>query len=178
MFSSPAIGQYIDFALSRLPLTLLVVGLAFALLTLIVMRKPHTGRRIVEVLFRSYLFWTIGVLFLYRAVAAEAFGPEVAAAIHAPPVPANAEAAYASLAFAVIAFLALGRSLGLRIAAVVGPAVYLMAPLLAAPSQEALQTHWPEVAIALLGAFLLLLQASVGRPLPVAHPAAERTMAA
>ena len=166
---------YLDLARDHLPLTMLAVGVVFALVVLAGLAKPHPGGRIVQVLFRSYLFWTVGVLFLYRAVAAEAFGPEVAAAIHAPPVPANAEAAYASLAFAVIAFLALGRSLGLRIAAVVGPAVYLMAPLLAAPSQEALQTHWPEVAIALLGAFLLLLQASVGRPLPVAHPVAERT---
>ncbi len=166
---------YLDLARDHLPLTMLAVGLVFALVVLAGLAKPHPGGLIVQVLFRSYLFWTLGVLFLYRAVAGGAFGPEVVAAVHAPPAPADASAAYASLAFAIIAFLALGRSLGLRIAAVVGPAVYLLAPLVAAPSQQALEVYWPEAVIVLLGAFLLLLQSRVSRPLPVAHPVAERT---
>lgn len=176
MSDLPESSQIIlELARDHLALTLLAVGLVFALLVLGGLAKPHPGMRIVQVLFRSYLFWTIGVRFLYQAVAGGAFGPLAVAAIHAPPAPADASAGFASLAFAVIAFLALGRSLGLRIAAVVGPAVYLMAPLVAEPTQQALEAHWPEAAIVVLGAFLLLLQASVDRPAAVAHPVAVPT---
>lgn len=176
MFSSSAIGQYIDFALSRLPLTLLVVGLAFALLTLIVMRKPHSGRRIVEVLFRSYLFWTIGVLFLYGAITKGALGAAAITAIHAQPVFASPEAGYAELAFAIVAFLGfLFGSIGLRFAAVIAPAIYVFAPVaLTEPATlDTVMAHAPLAAIYVLGIFYVVLQAGAGRPVPIRHRAPD-----
>jgi len=166
MLSSPALNSYIDFALGHLPLTLLVVGLVFALLALAILRKPHSGRRIVEVLFRSYLFWTIAVLYGYIAVVQGALGPSATAAVHAQAVMVVPETAYANLAFAVLAIVAfVFGSLGLRFAAVVGPAIYALAPIaLAEPATlDTLYAHAPQAAIYLLGIFYFILQLGAGR---------------
>lgn len=176
MNPSSAFGQYLEFALNRLPLTLLVVGLVFAVLALIVMRKPHSGRRIVEVLFRSYLFWTIGVLFLYGAVTKGALGASAIAAIHASPVVASPEAAYAELSFAVLALLGfVFGSIGLRFAAVIAPAIYVFAPIaLSEPATlDTVVAHAPLAAIYALGLFYVILQAGAGRPVPVRHRPAD-----
>lgn len=176
MTPSSSFDQYIQFALDRLPLTLLVVGLAFALLTLIIMRKPHSGRRIIEILFRSYLFWTIGVLFLYGAITKGALGAQAITAIHAQPVAASPEAAYAELAFAVVALFGfLAGSIGLRFAAVVGPAVYVFAPIaMTEPATlDTIVAHAPLAAIYALGLFYVLLQAGAGRPAVVHHRSAD-----
>ncbi|HVY19388.1 MAG TPA: DUF6790 family protein [Bauldia sp.] len=170
----PDFTAYFQLARDHLPLTMLLAGLAWSLIVLAALPKPHSGRRIVGVLFGGYLFFTIGLLFLAKAVAAGAFGPEATAWLSVPSATTAPEAAYGCLAFAVIAFLALARNLGLRAAAVIGPAIYMMAPLLAAePTIDALEAHAVELTIALIGAVLLLLQASVDRPvLPAAHSAA------
>ena len=176
MNPASAFGQYLEFALNRLPLTLLVVGLAFALLALIIMRKPHSGRRIVEVLFRSYLFWTIGVLFLYGAITKGALGVSAINLIHAQPVIAAPEAAYAELAFAVVALLAfVAGSIGLRFAAVLAPAIYVFAPIaLNEPATlDTVMAHAPLAAIYALGLFYVILQAGAGRPAPIRHRAAD-----
>jgi hypothetical protein len=168
-------SQAIDFALGHLPLTLLVVGLVFAFLTLLVMRRQHSARRIVDVALRSYLFWTIGVLFLYGAITKGALGASVIASIHAQVVPAAPEAAYAELSFAIVALLAfLVGSIGLRFAAVLGPAVYVLAPIaLNEPATiNTLIAHAPIAAIYGLGLFFVLLQAGAGRPV-IRHRAAD-----
>jgi hypothetical protein len=160
-------NQYIDFALGHLPLTLLIVGLAFALLALIFTRRQVSARRIVDVLLRSYLFWTVGVLFLYGAITKGALGASAITTLHLQSIPASPEAAYAELAFAVVAFLAfLIGSIGLRFAAVLAPAIYVLAPI--AVNEPAtlgtLVAHAPIAAIYGLGLFYVLLQAGAGRP--------------
>ena len=46
----PDTSQILEFARSHLALTLLSVGLIFALLMLAILPKPHSGARIVEAL--------------------------------------------------------------------------------------------------------------------------------
>jgi hypothetical protein len=163
----PDFSAYSQLAKDHLPLTLLVIGLIYVLVVLAALPKPHSGRRIVGVLFTGYLFFPIGLLFLAKAVAAGAFGSDAVDWLRVPADAASPEAAYACLAFAAIAFLALARNIGLRAAAVLGPAIYTMAPLLAAePTVDALNAHGAEIAIVLIGAVLLLLQASIDRPAP------------
>jgi hypothetical protein len=172
----PDFTAYAQSARDHLPLTLLVAGLVFSLVVLAALPKPHAGRRIVGVLFGSYLFFPIGLLFLAKAVAAGAFGVEAANWLSVPAETTSPEAAYACLAFGAIAFLALARNIGLRAAAVIGPAIYTMAPLLAAaPTIEALEAHAVELTIVLIGAVLLLLQASVDRPVLPASVARQAT---
>jgi hypothetical protein len=167
----PDFSAYIQLAKDHLPLTLLLAGLAYVVVVLAALPKPHSGRRIVGVMFGGYLFFTIGLLFLAKAVAAGAFGQEAAKWLGVPADTASSEAAYGCLAFAAVAFLALARNIGLRAAAVLGPAIYIMAPLLAVePTRDALNAHAAEVTIVLVGAVLLLLQAAVDRPAaPSAH---------
>jgi hypothetical protein len=161
----PDFSAWIQSARDHLPLTLLIAGLVFVVVLLAALPKPHSGRRIVGVMFGGYLFFTIGLLFLAKAVAAGAFGPQAAAWLMVPADSTSPEAAYGYLAFGVIALLALARNIGLRAAAVLGPAIYLGAPLLATtPTKEALIAHAVEVTIIAIGAVLLLLQATVDRP--------------
>jgi hypothetical protein len=168
----PDFSAYLQLAKAHLPLTLLLAGLAYVLVVLAALPKPHSGRRIVGVMFAGYLLFTIGLLYLARAVAAGAFGAEAAAWLGVPTDTTAAEAAYGCLAFAAVAFLALARNIGLRAAAVLGPAIYTMAPLLAEePTRDRLNAHAVDLTIVLIGAVLLLLQAAVDRPAPEAHPA-------
>jgi hypothetical protein len=175
MNPSAGLNQYIDFALGHLPLTLLIVGLVFAFLALLVIRRQVTARRIVDVLLRSYLFWTIGVLFLYGAITKGALGTDVISMLRLSPVDAAPEAAYAELAFAVLAFLAfIAGNIGLRFAAVLAPAIYVLAPIaLHEPATiGTLTSHAPIAAIYGLGLFYVLLQAGAGRPV-VRHRAPD-----
>jgi hypothetical protein len=167
MNASTGLNQYADFALSHLPLTLLITGLVFAFLALLVVRRHVTARRIVDVLLRSYLFWTIGALFLYGAITKGALGTDVTATLHLVSVDASPEAAYAELSFAVLAFLGfIAGSIGLRFAAVLAPAIYVLAPIvLHEPAAlDTLTAHAPIAAIYGLGLFYVLLQAGAGRP--------------
>jgi hypothetical protein len=167
MNPSAGLNQYIDFALGHLPLTLLIVGLVFAFLALLVIRRTVTARRIVDVLLRSYLFWTIGVLFLYGAITKGALGADLIATLRLSPVEAVPEAAYAELTFAVMALLGfIAGNIGLRFAAVLGPAVYVLAPIvLHEPATiGTLMSHAPIAAIYGLGLFYVVLQAGAGRP--------------
>jgi hypothetical protein len=153
----PESSQYISIILAHLPVTLLAVAAVFAILTLAVMPKPHTGTAIIEVIFRSYLFWTLLLLFLKDAAVLGAFGPDAAAYFGTPAAPVP-EAANATLAFALITLLALSGSLGLRVAAVIGAAVSLLAPFAGTPTVDTLVAHLPEVAIVGVGLLLLLVQ--------------------
>jgi hypothetical protein len=176
----PDLNGYIDLALANLPLTLLAASLVFALLLLAVLPKPHTGVRIMDALFGSYLFFAICLLFLHQAVLRGIFGPEAIATIRGTALPVDQADAYASLAFAVIAFLALSHSTGLRIAAVVGPAIYMLGPLATQPlTQATVEANAPQLAIVLYGILLLPLQAGVGRArTTTSHGSAPPMMAA
>src|SRR5665213_820533 len=98
----PELSTITSAALAHLPFTLLVISAVFALLTLAVMPKPHTGSSIIEVIFRSYLFWTLLLLFLKDAAVLGAFGPEIAGFFGTPATPVP-QAANASLALSLIA---------------------------------------------------------------------------
>ena len=153
----PELSTITSTALAHLPFTLLVISAVFALLTLAVMPKPHTGSSIIEVIFRSYLFWTLLLLFLKDAAVLGAFGPEIAGFFGTPATPVP-QAANASLAFALIALLALSGSLGLRVAAVIGAAVSLLAPYAVDATTETVAAHVPEVAVVAVGLLLILVQ--------------------
>jgi hypothetical protein len=148
-----------DFALTHLPLTLFALALVFVMLTLAVMPKPHSGVAIIEVIFRSYLFWVLLLLFLRDTITLGAFGPNAAASLGSPVPAPDPQAANASLAFAVITSLALSGSIGLRVAAVVSATVIMLAPFAGVPpTTELAAAHLPEVSVVAVGILLLLLQ--------------------
>ena len=154
---------YLDTALNHLPVTLLAAALVFTVLLVAVMPRPRPLGSVIEVLFRSYLFWTLTLFFVHDAVVLGAFGPD-AAAVLGPVAAPDSQAANLSVAFAVVSFLALSGSFGLRLAAVLGVAVSVFAPFATAvPTTELVLAHVPEVGLVAIGVLLLLLQGSFGR---------------
>ena len=116
----------ITFALSNFTLTFLVVGLVFAVVNLAVRPKPHAGATIVNVFFRWYLFWPVGVAYLYNFVMHVFYGDVAARFIGWAESPFQAEVGFASLGFAAVALMAAFGSAGLRVGAVVGPSLFTL----------------------------------------------------
>ena len=116
----------IRFVLSNFTLTFLVVGLIASGGALMRAPKPLTAPVVVEALFAYFLLFSIGFSFLYNFVMHTFFGEMSARFIGWDDSPFQAEVGFASLGFAVVGFLAFRRSFDLRLAAVVGPALFLL----------------------------------------------------
>jgi hypothetical protein len=116
----------IQFVLANFTLTFLVVGLVASGIALARTSKPLTAPVIVEALFSWFLMFSIGVSFLYNFVMHTFFGEMSAKFIGWVNSPFQLEVGFASLGFAVVGFLAVRRSFDLRLAAVVGPAMFLL----------------------------------------------------
>jgi len=166
--SESAIAAAITFLLSNFSLTFLVVALVFALANLALRPKPHTGAHMTNVFLRWYLFWAIGVSLIYNAVMHIAFGGVAAAFIGWPDSPFQAEVGFASLGFGVVAIIAAFGSPGMRIAAVLGPAIFLLGDagghirqmMLTgdyAPGNAGI-TFWLDIGIPAIGLLLLWFQ--------------------
>jgi len=116
----------IGFVLSNFTLTFLVIGLIASGIALVRAPKPLTAPVVVEALFSWFLFFSIGVSFFYNFVMHTFFGEMSAKFIGWADSPFQLEVGFASLGFAVVGFLAVRGSFDLRLAAVVGPALFLL----------------------------------------------------
>jgi hypothetical protein len=116
----------VRFVLGNFTLTFLVVGLIASGVALMRAQKPLTTPVVVEALFAYFLLFSIGFSFLYNFVLHTFFGEMTARFIGWEDSPFQAELGFASLGFAVVGFLAFRGSFDLRLAAVVGPALFLL----------------------------------------------------
>ena len=118
-------SQFIAFAMSNFTLTFFVIGLAAALATL--SRHPHPWSRaeVLEEVLAWFIFFSIGVSFLYNFVFHVFFGELAASYIGWANSPFQAEVGYASLGFAAVGFLAFRGAWQTRFAAILGPALFL-----------------------------------------------------
>jgi len=165
---------FVAFALSNFTLTFLAIGLFASLLQLLLRWRSFSAAYLVDALLRWFLFFSIGVSFLYNFVMHVFFGAMAARFIGWADSPFQAEVGFASLGFALIGFLAFRRPYDMRLAAVLGPAVFLLgaagghvyqmiatgnfAPGNAGP------IFWTDIAIPVIGLLLLFLQYRLGRP--------------
>ena len=117
--------QAIRFLLSNFTLTLFAVGLAASLIALLRGPRPWTRATVVEALLSWFLFFSLGVSFLYNFVMHVFFSEMAAAFIGWQTSPFQKEVGFASLGFAAVGFLAFKGSAGMRLAALVGPACFL-----------------------------------------------------
>lgn len=115
----------IPFILSNFTVTFLVVGLAFSAGALLRAPKPVGAPVIVEALTKWFLFWSVGVSYLYNGVMHTAFGDMAARFIGWANSPFQFEVGTASLGFAAVGFLAVWRSFDMRLAAILGPSIFL-----------------------------------------------------
>jgi hypothetical protein len=116
----------IRLVLSNFTLSFLLIGLIASGVALMRARKPLTPAVVVEALFAYFLLFSIGFGLLYNFVMHTFFGAMSARFIGWEDSPFRAEVGFASLGFAVVGFLAFRRSFDCRLAAVIGPALFLL----------------------------------------------------
>ena len=117
--------QLITLVLSNFTLTFFLLGLVAAGIALLRRARPWSRAEVVEALLAWFLFFSIGVSFLYNFVMHVFFGELAAAFIGWADSPFQAEVGYASLGFAAVGFLAFRGGREVRLAAVLGPALFL-----------------------------------------------------
>ena len=112
--------------LSNPTVTWLVVGFVAAFVAIARRATPRGRAFVVEKLFAWFLFFSIGVSFLFNTVMHTVFADFTGKFIGWAQSPFQFEVAMASLGFSVVGFLAFRGSLGMRAAAVIAPAVFLL----------------------------------------------------
>ena len=128
---------------------------------------------VVEALFKWFLFFSIGVSYLYNAVMHTVFAEMAAGFIGWANSPFQYEVGFASLGFAAVGFLAAFRSFDMRLAAILGPALFLwgaagghiyqmIAAHNFAPGNAGI-IFWSDVLIPIIGFALLWLQSHYQR---------------
>jgi len=167
------IESLIRFALSNFTLTFLVMGLIAAAIAYSAKPAPRSNAQLVEALFSYFLLFSIGIGFLYNFVMHVFFGEMAARFIGWADSPFQTEVGFASLGFAAVGFLAFRGDRGLRIAAVVGPSLFLLGAAGGhiyqmvsaynfAPGNAGI-IFWTDILIPAIGICLLWLQAQSGR---------------
>lgn len=118
--------DFIRFALSNFTLTFLVIGLIASAIALYRKKTPLTKPIVIEALFSYFVLFSIGAGFFYNFVMHTFFGEMTARMIGWADSPFQTEVGFASLGFSVLGFLAWRGTHDLRLAAVVGPAFFLL----------------------------------------------------
>jgi hypothetical protein len=116
----------IRFVLSNFTLTFLMIGLIASALAYLSKPDPRSSAQLVEALFSYFLLFSIGFSFLYNFVMHVFFGEVAARFIGWADSPFQTEVGFASLGFAAVGFLAYRGDRGLRMAAVIGPSLFLL----------------------------------------------------
>jgi len=168
------IRETITFVLSNFTLTFFVIGLAVSGIAIGRAPRPLSRAIVVENLLSWYVFFSIGVCYLYNAVFHIFFGKMAAAFIGWADSPFQFEVGTASLGFAVVGFLAAFRSFDLRLGAIVpftiftlGAAVGHVREMLTAGNfapGNAGVIFYTDLIIPPMGLLLLWLQSRYGRP--------------
>ena len=116
----------IRFVLSNFTLSFLVLGLFASAVAYFQKPRPRSRQQLVEALLSYFLLFSIGFSFLYNFVMHVFFGEVAARFIGWADSPFQTEVGFASLGFAAVGFLAFRGDRGLRVAAVVGPSLFLL----------------------------------------------------
>jgi len=113
--------QTVRFLASNFTLTFLVIAAIAAAVSAARKGRDH----LPEAAIAYYCLFGIGLTFLYNFVMHVFFGEMAAAFIGWEDSPFQAEVGYASLGFALIGILAFRRGYDMRLAAVLGPAMFM-----------------------------------------------------
>lgn len=117
--------ELIAFVLGNFTLTFFVIGLVFSAVALARAAKPLGAPVVVEALLKWFLFWSIGVSYVYNGVFHVFFGDVAASFIGWANSPFQLEVGFASFGFGAVGLLAPWRSFDMRLAAILGPALFL-----------------------------------------------------
>ncbi len=119
------ISEAVTFLLGNFTLTFFVVGLIFSAAALAWNRDPITAPVVMEALFKWFLFFSIGITYIYSAVFHVIFHEMAAGFIGWADSPFQIELGFASFGMGLIGLIASWRSFDMRLAAIIGPACFL-----------------------------------------------------
>jgi hypothetical protein len=119
-------ADLIRFALENFTLTLLALGFVASAASLLRVSRPWRAHVVVEAILSYFILFSIAVSYLYNFVMHVFFGEMAARFIGWADSPFQREVGFASLGFAVVGFLAFQGSFDMRVAAIVGPACFLL----------------------------------------------------
>jgi hypothetical protein len=120
------IGSLIAFVLGNFTLTFFVIGLAFSAVAIARAPQPRGAAVVIEKLLSWFVFWTVGVLYLYNAVFHIFFGAMAARFIGWADSPFQFEVGTASLGFSALGFIAAFGSFDRRLAAILGSGIFML----------------------------------------------------
>ncbi len=119
-------ADLIHFALENFTLTLLVLGFVASAVSLLSAPRPRTAHVVVEAVISYFILCSIALGYFYNFAVHVFFGEMAARFIGWANSPFQREVGFASLGFAVVGFLAFRGSFDMRVAAIVGPACFLL----------------------------------------------------
>ena len=163
----------ITFVLSNFPLTFLVIGLIVSLIAIARTEAPVDAATIVEKLISWHVFFAVGVSNLYNFVCHVFFG-KMARLSSAGRQPLPVRGRHGEPGLCAVAFVAAFRSFDLRLAAILGPSLFLLGAAAGhiyqmvtehnfAPGNAGI-IFYTDIIIPLVGFVLLALQHRYGRP--------------
>jgi hypothetical protein len=163
-------------------LTFLLIGLLVSLAAIARAPKPLSSAVVVEKLLSWFVFFNMGIGYLYNFVMHSFFGKMSAAFIGWADSPFQFEVATASLGFALVGFVAAFRSFDLRLASILGPSAFLWGAAYG-HIREMITAHnfapgnagvifYMDILLPIIGFVLLWLQHRYGRPAPSASVSA------
>lgn len=117
-------ADVIAFALGNFTLTFLIAGIVAALIAVAMKPGGFTRAKLAEELLAYFILFTIAIAYFYNFVFHVFFGELAAGFIGWANSPFQAEVGYASLGFAAVGLLAFKGNCMVRLAAILGPAMF------------------------------------------------------
>ena len=143
------------------PLALLAIGVIFSVVAIRRLPRPATAAQVIEALLAWFVFFNIGVAYLWRFVEYALLGGQF-------------ELAAASLGFAAVGFAAAFKSLEMRFLAVLGASIFVLGDVFELVRQSRVArnsapgnvdvTTYADVIILMIGFILLWMQLRLGQP--------------
>jgi len=126
MAPSVIMADLIGLILSNFTLTFFILGLLFSGVSIFLQKIPLRNRdKVYEIVFKWYLFFSIGAAFAYGFIGHVFFGTLTAQFIGWAPSPFQLEVGFASLGFSILGFMAFAGNWNMRLAAVIASVVFL-----------------------------------------------------
>ena len=117
---------FITFLLQNFSLTFFVIGLIVSIFAMIMSAETLNKQGVIESLITWFIFFSIGVSYLYNGIVHTVFSEVSAQIIGWPDSPFQQEVGFASFGFALIGYIAFRGSWQTRLCAVVGPSCILL----------------------------------------------------
>ena len=120
-------ADIIKFAMFNFTLTFFVIGMLVAVVQILKIAPERRQAEIVyEIVFKWFVLFSVGVTYFYNFIVHTFFGEQSAQFIGWANSPFQLEVGFASLGYAVVGFIAFKKIWWLRLAAVVGPGLFML----------------------------------------------------